>query len=329
MTHIVESQAKSSLHNLREALEQAERQIVHLDGLNIEAFLVRLDQIEQMFADFGQSQDAARSEEGRWKGLLNRIASKPELLVNAASRAGGLSKLRSKHPPATGSWWHWDSELARRRTQSWKRAAMILGAVVVVVALVIVGVNYFTSANNAGGSLASATTDIEQLVASQQWPAALAALEKARRTLPDAPELLVWEGVLAEQTGDAARAKTSLAQAQQKLAKQPAAFWLLVGNDRQMAGNLDGAEAAAQQALASAPQDAQVSFLLGSVAEARGETAQAADYFSKTIALAGDTNPALATTARVRMGYLTQKAEPLPGTAPVPTMTPTPAPQSP
>ncbi|NJN82077.1 MAG: hypothetical protein HC802_07195 [Caldilineaceae bacterium] len=46
---------------------------------------------------------------------------------------------------------------------------------------------------------------------------------------------------------------------------------------------MSGAEEAAQQALVSAPQDAQVTFLLGSIAEARGDMAQAAAYFSQTI----------------------------------------------
>ena len=101
-----------------------------------------------------------------------------------------------------------------------------------------------------------------------------------------------------------------------------------VGNARQQVGNLEGAKKAAQQTLTSAPQDAQVTFLLGSIAEARGDTLQVADYFCKTIALAGGTNAELAVTAKVRMGYLMQRVDPLQGAAPAPTMTPTPAPQS-
>jgi Flp pilus assembly protein TadD len=195
-----------------------------------------------------------------------------------------------------------------------------------VVAIVLIGVNYFSPTNGETGSLVSATGEIEQLVANQQWPAAQAAVANARQTWPEAPELLVWEGVLAEQMGDAGAAEASLAQAQQTLSSQPAAYWLLVGNARQQVGNLAGAEVAAQQALTSAPQDAQATFLLGSVAEARGDLVQAAAYFSQTIALAGDANPALAATVRVRMGYLTQSVEPLPGAAPAPGLTPTPAP---
>jgi tetratricopeptide (TPR) repeat protein len=242
--------------------------------------------------------------------LRNRIDTKPQLLVAAASYAGGLAKLRAQHPPATGPWWHLDEEVAQRRTQTFKRAGITIAAVVIVVAAAFWGINAFTPS---AGSPATVTADIEQLVTAQNLPAAQAAVEKARQTLPNDPELLIWDAVLAEQLGDSARAKTSLAQAQKNFTGQPAAFWTQVGNHRQLVGNLAGAEEAGQQALALAPQDADASFLLGSIAEARGDTAQAADFFSKTVALAGDTNPQLSAIAKVRMGYLMQRVEPLPG----------------
>jgi len=160
------------------------------------------------------------------------------------------------------------------------------------------------------------------LVTDQKLPDALALVEKARQTKPNEPELLVWDAVLNEQLGDAARAKTSLAQAQQKFVGQPAAFWTLVGNHRQQVGNLPGAEEAGQQALTLAPRDANATFLLGSVAEARGDTVQAATFFSETVILAGDGNAQLGVIAKMRMGNLMQRVEPVAGAAPVPTTTP-------
>jgi hypothetical protein len=40
---MIESRAHSSVNTLREALEQAERQVARLDGSNIKAFLELLD----------------------------------------------------------------------------------------------------------------------------------------------------------------------------------------------------------------------------------------------------------------------------------------------
>lgn len=326
MTHIIESRATSSVNTLRAALEQAERQVTRLDGSNIKAFLVLLDGIEQMFGDLGSDQSALRAEQGRWEGLRSRIDANPQLLVNAAARAGGLAKLRAQHPPATGAWWHLDTMVAQRRTQTLKRAGITIVAVVVVGALALWAINATTPG---AGSPSTVSAQIEALVTAQNLPAALAAVEKARQTAPDDAELLVWDGVLAEQLGDTARAKTSLAQAQQKFVGQPAAFWILVGNHHQQVGNLPAAEAAGQQALTLAPQDADATFLLGSVAEARGDSVQAAQFFSQTIALAGDANPQLGVIAKMRMGYLTQQVQPLPGPAPAQTITQTLTPQSP
>ncbi|CAN5700597.1 hypothetical protein BH10CHL1_BH10CHL1_46900 [soil metagenome] len=326
MTQTNETRATSSVNTLRTALEQAERQIARLDGANIKTFLGLLDQIEQMFVDLGPDHSALRAEQGRWESLRNRIDAKPELLVNAAAHAGGLAKLRAQQPPATGPWWHLDKQVAQRRTQTVKRAGITIVAAVVVIAAVLWGMNAFTPAT---GSATALTAQIDELVTAQKLPAALTAVEKARQTLPNDPELLVWDAVLSEQLGDTARATASLTQAQQKFVGQPAAFWTLVGNHRQQVGNLKGAEAAGQQALTTAPQDANATFLLGSVAEARGDNIQAASFFSKTVALAGDANAQLGVIAKMRMGNLTQHVEPLPAPVPSQILTQTLTPKSP
>jgi tetratricopeptide (TPR) repeat protein len=319
MTQLTEVPANNSLHSLRDALEQAERQIVRLDRENIKPFLIGLDRIEQMFAEYGQDKGAVRAEETRWESLRSRLSANPGLVVTAAANAGGLAKLRSQMPPALGPWWHLDAAVAQGRIQMLRRAAMIIGAIAVV-ALVWWGVTAFFPSTDAP---ADTTAAIEQLVTAQKWPEALTVVAQARQTQPNEPELLVWEAVLNEQIGNTALAQTSLAQAQQTFVGEPAAFWLLVGTHRQQAGNLQGAEEAGQQALVVAPQDAQVTFLLGSVAEARGDMVQAADYFSQTIALAGDTNPELGVMTKMRMGNLMPRIEALPNPAPDQTATPT------
>ncbi|MEZ4623063.1 MAG: tetratricopeptide repeat protein [Caldilineaceae bacterium] len=325
MTEPTQVQPSHSLHGLRNALEQAERQLVRLDRENIVAFLVGLDQIDAMFTGYGQDQSAVRAEEGRWESLQKRITAKPKLVVNAANNAGGLAKLGSQYAPALGFWWHLDAAVAQRRTQTMQRVGLAIGAIAVV-GLLWWGYTIFFPAV---ASPADATTTIEQLVAAQQLPDALAAVTNARQTAPDDPELLIWEAVLNEQVGNTAQAQTALAQAEQTFVGQPAAFWRLVGTKRQQVGNLPGAAEAGQQALALAPEDAQNTFLLGSVAEASGNTVQAAAYFSQTIALADDENPELGVMAKTRMGYLMPSLEPLPNPAPAETITNTVTPKSP
>ena len=319
MTQITEVPANNSLQSLRDALEQAERQLVRLDRGNITAFLVGLDRLEALFAQRGQDNGTGRAEAARWESIRNRIVANPGLVVAAANNAGGLAKLRSQNEPALGPWWHVDDAVAQQRTQTLKRVGLAIGAVAVVVLLWWGYKTFFPAA----ASATDTTMNIEQLVTAQKLPAALAAVAKARQTQPDDAELLVWSAVLNEQLGNAAPAASNLTQAEQKFVGEPAAFWTLVGNHRQQVGNLDGAEAAGQQAVTLSPTDAQATFLLGSVAEARGDMVLAADYFSRTVTLAGDTNTELGVIAKMRMGNLMPRVEPMPNPAPAETITQT------
>lgn len=315
-----------SLASLRAALERAERLVVRLDGATVEEFLILLDRIEQMFASFGPDQSpeqsVVRGEAGRWASLLSRITETPHLVTSAAAHAGGLAALRTQHPPAQGIWWHLDEAAGRQRAGAVKRWGIIAGAVAVV-ALLIWGVMSWFGGSSTAAQQADATARIEQLVQSQAWQQAQAVVDAARQKLPDDAELMVWDAVLAEQLGDTARSQASQAQAQTRYGTQIVDFWTQLGNDRLLAGNLAGAQEAADAALALAPRDPEVTFLLGGVAEARGDLAHAADYFSQTAALAADTNPQLALIAKVRMGYLTPGANALPGAGGAPPITTT------
>jgi tetratricopeptide (TPR) repeat protein len=317
----IQPQSAASLHGLRDALEQAERQIVRLDRTNIQEFLVQLDQIEQMWTEYDDP-SAMRSEEARWQSLLKRITTSPQLVTAAAAQVGGLTKLRSQHFPATGLWWHVDEQVAEQRNQRSRRLGLIVGVVALVV-LAFWIINNVMSRNAATAGMVEPLQQVDQLVENQSWQEALNVVESARQSSPEDVDLLVWDSVLAEQTGSSERSQSSLNQAQKLFVGSPAAFWTLVGNYRLQAGNWDGAEEVGQQALALAPEDAEVTFLLGRVAEARGDMAQATEYYNQTLTLAGDSNLELVALVKIRMGFLTQNAGPMPGAAPTPGSTQT------
>jgi cytochrome c-type biogenesis protein CcmH/NrfG len=309
-------QSTPSLHELRSALDHAERQVGRLDGTNIQEFLVQLDNIEQMWTEYDDPSTVS-AEAARWQSLVQRITTNPQLLTRAAAQVGGLSKLRAQHPPATGLWWHVDKQVAGQRKQTWRRVGLIGGAAAVVV-LAFWLISNFMSGNGTTTGTVDTSQQIDQLVEAQNWQEARSVVETARQTSPDDSNLLVWEAVLAEQLGDSERAQTSLSQAEEMFAGPPAAFWTLVGDLRLRAGNLEGAEEAGQQALALAPEDAEVTFLLGRVAEARGDMAQAVDYFERTVTLAEDSNPQLVVVVRMRMSGLLQAIDSLPDQEPTP-----------
>ncbi|GIV76834.1 MAG: hypothetical protein KatS3mg050_1228 [Litorilinea sp.] len=312
MAYAVETRTHNPATMLREELDKAERLAVILDGQNIVEFLETLDRIDQMFAELSQTMDL-RPESARWQSLLNRLTSKPGTVVSAARKAGGLARLRAQHPPATGLWWHLDAELARRRRTALKRIALTLAAIVVIAGGVIWGLNTFFPPDPNTVLLVDTTSQVQQLVMNQQWEEALQVVKEAQQTLPDEPELLIWESVLAHHLGREEQAQQALARAQERLADQPVQFWLAVGNTRLQAGDLEGAAQAAQQIMAMDPNEPQGYFLMGSVAEAQGDVPTAIQMFDRTSTLAAEQgNPQLEVIAKVRMGNLLQRAVALP-----------------
>ncbi|RIK56312.1 MAG: hypothetical protein DCC57_03525 [Chloroflexi bacterium] len=326
MAYTVESQTNTPANHLRDALDKAERLVVQVSGQNVEELLLLLDQIEQRFAQLSSDGIDLRPEEVRWQSLLNRLDSKPERIVSAAAAAGGLAELRRRHPPADSFWWQLDSIVVDRRKRAVKRAVITLGGLVIAVALILWGINFFFPPNPQAVAMVEATNQIDRLITDQRWDEALAVVQQARQQLPDEPELAVWEAVLYERLGNAEGAASALEEAKALFGDNPVQLWITLGNDRMMVGDLDGADAAAQQAAALAPEEPMVTFLQGGIAEARGDIPRAIELFQKTSELAGDENAQLNVIARVRLGNLLQRPDAFTSPAATPTASPTPTP---
>jgi len=308
MAYSVDSKANSLANGLRDELDRAERAVVNLTATNVEEYLLLLDQIEAQFATLTDNEGDLRPELGRWESLISRLQSKPEPLVAAASKAGGLAQLRRRHPPATEFWWYLDQEVTRRRTAMIRRAVTTLAAVVVFFFGGWWLLNTFFPPNPDAVKMMETTSQLDELIAQQAWAEALVVVETAQQTLPDEPELVLWEVVFSEQLGDTERAQHAMARARALLPENPVELLVQLGNQRLQVNNIEGAQVAGNEALALDPNSAQATFLLGSVAETINDIATAVAMFDRTFTLAEADNPQLAVIARVRMGNLLQRA---------------------
>lgn len=321
MAYSVETKASSAANVLREELDRAERQVVALDGTNIAGYLVLLDQIEAHLNDLTTDANDLRPEWGRWDSVTSRLQSKPEPIVAAAAKAGGLGKLRQQHPAATGFWWHLDQEVARRRAQTVKRTLTTLLIIVVLVGGGWWVLNTFFPPSPDAVQMMETNSQLEALIAQQRWQEALTVVEEAQQTLPNEPELVLWEVVFAEQLGNPERAKAAWERAKTLVPDKPVELLVQLGNQRLQVGNFQGAKAAGEQAMTTDPKNPQATFLLGSVAEATNDVQTAINMFDRTFTLAEEDNPQLAVIARVRMGNLLQRAPAMSSNEVTPTMT--------
>ncbi|HRW09633.1 MAG TPA: tetratricopeptide repeat protein [Caldilineaceae bacterium] len=317
MAYSVESKSNNPANALRNALDQAERRIVQLNRDNVEDFLVLLDQIEHFFETIDTGDIDLRSEAVRWRSLLSRLNSKPQPLAAAAARAGGMATLRTKHPPADSFWWHLDAEVTKRRLQAARRAVTTL----VILLVVVVGGYYLINAifppNPEAVRMLEVTSQLDELIASQQWEEALTLVKETQAELPNEVELVLWEVVFTNELGDTERAAAAWQRAQEMLPDQEAMLLVQLGTFYLQAGDLARAATTGNDAYALAPENPQVTFLLGNVAEAREDLPTAIAMFEKTYDLAEADNPQLAVIARVRLGNLLQRAPSILPSAPV------------
>lgn len=310
MAHALDSRASSPANDLRDTLDLVERLIVSPNADTIETLLTSLDKIAAMFNDLTQTNIDLRSEEVRWEGIRRRLQSKPGKIAAAANAVGGFAKLRAQHPPAEEEWWRLDQVISERRRQAIVRGLQTL----TVIALIGIIVYLLLPEPNPDAVFVLETEAVldEAMMAGEFDEAQVAAIAAAEE-LPTSPELWLWATVLSEQVGDDTTAERSLENAMALMPEQPVAVWIDLGNKRLQLQDLDGAEAAANQALTIDDQEAQAYFLLGGVAEMRGEKRLAIDYFEQTFALAEIDDPQLAVIAKVRMGTLLQSLDPFGG----------------
>lgn len=309
MAHTVIASLRTQGTHLREMLDKAERLAVQLEPATVESFLKSLDTIEALLTELEASGFDVRPEATRWESLLNRVNSHPQPIVRAASSVGGMAQLRAANPPAESFWWHLDTEVAQRRRKAISRAAVTLASIIIIVVGALWALETFFPPDPIAVAMVETTSLLDRMTSEQDWEGALAVVQDARQRLPDQLELAVWETVLHERLEDPVAAARTLAEAEAMTQARPIDLYIQLGNKRLLVNDLDGAEAAAQQGAAMAPEEAQITFLLGGIAEARGQLGTAIDYFQQTFELAQEENPQLAVIARVRMGQLMQSPD--------------------
>lgn len=321
MAHTVETLITTPYAELRGLLDRAERELPSLDASSLVDYLLRLDRIAALLAQLQEEEAQQAPASGltlqpelvRWADLQQQLERRSARIVKIAAPLGGFPALRAQHPPAQGAWWRLDEYVAARRRQQTRRLLQTLAVVAVLLLVAAWAYRTWFAPSPETLALVDAISTIERHVEAREWEVALAAAEEGLRTMPDSPELLTWAAVVAERLGDEARAAQYRARSLAQFAGREIQFHLLLGNDRFRAGDLDGAEAAANAALALNPDEPQAFFLLGNIAEARGDFFAALEAFDRAATLAEASDPQLTVISKMRYGFLLQQIQANPG----------------
>lgn len=323
MAYAVETRINTPSAELRDLLDKAERQLPMLDSAALGDYLQRLDRIDALFAQIdadhaerdSNADQALRSELVRWLDLQRQLQRRSGRLVHLAAASGGFAALRSQFATSDGMWWRLDELVAAQRRTQLKRLLQTLAGVAL---LSVVGVFVYQSwfaPDPETIALVSALNAVERHVDERAWMLARAEVEDALASLGERAELLTWAAVVAERLDDQPAATHYRERASTFFGDRQLQFYVLLGTYRFRAGDLIGATEAAETALALHPDEPQVYFLLGNIAEERGDVNAALDAFDRAATLAEADNPQLAVVSKMRYGFLLQQLQVIPNPA--------------
>ena len=325
MAHNVTSQASSPADALRRDLDDAEKLVTRIAPEQVESLLLTLDRIDGAFDRLTNSGMDLRPEQSRWTSLIQRVNSRAAAIAKAAAKGSGFANLRKSHAIGSATefsfWWFLDQEAARQRRKRLMQTGKILGSIVGVLLLAYWVMHTFFPPDPQDVLYSDVMYQLDQRSMDQDWPGALAVIDANLEKLPDEPDLLIWRGVLEEQLGHPEIAKANLTQAQEMMQGTEVVFLNTLANRRLQVGDLDGAEPTLAQALAVDPENPQTYFLMGGLAEARGNNSLAMEYYNRVFDLAEASDPQLAVIARVRVSQIMQSPNVFP--TPLPTEMPT------
>ena len=312
------------LDDLRSLLDKADARLGALetsssaDALNL---LRLLDEIDALYADLERAGVDLRAEQTRRNTIEQTLRRKAGVLLRLLRPSGGIAAARSaRHIPETHWWWYLDSYVAEQRRRQ-VRATLIgfavLAAIVGVAALlyntffkpdpdVIARMEYMQKAQNA--------------VQQNDLEGALQALDQAVAEFPDDGELLLWRGAILHRLQRQDEAQATFETARSAYDSE-VAYLINRSSVRLQAGDIEGAYADGQAAVAEAPDNAQAFLVLGSAQELSGRYGAAIASYQKAAELAAaQKNTQLEAIAKVRLAMLMQ-------TAPLIQVTPQPTPR--
>ena len=323
MAHTVETRINTPSAELRDLLDQAERQLPTLDSATLGGYFQRLDRIDALFTQIetehaergGDANQLLRSEQVRWQDLQRQSQQRSRRLVNLAAASGGLTALRRQYAAGDGMWWRLDELVAAQRRKQMKQLVRTLAIIAVLLVAGAFAYQTWFAPDAETIALVTSLSSIERHVDAREWELARSVVEDALVESGENSELLTWAAVIAERQGDELAAARYRERAVASFSDRPLQFYVLLGSDRYRAGDLDGATSAAEMALALDPEEPQVYFLFGNIAEDRGDVNAALDAFERAAALAEADNPQLAVVSRMRYGFLLQQLQAIPNLA--------------
>lgn len=311
MAQAIATQLLTPADQLRDLLTRCEKRVIRpQEGGGVAELFSWMDAIAGLWPALEASGIDARAERSRWESLEAQVRQRSGKLLDAWGGPRGLTEAREAMDPDRSHWWWWLDELvgAKRRRRMRRTAAGVLILVAAVTGAYLL-LNALFPVDPQVRALNRLRLDIDAALQAGDLVQTRALVEEAVTLAPDAVDVLLLYGAVAEALDDTAVAEQAWARGRQMLDEE-AMFLISRGNSYLQVGLAEQAILDELAALDLEPDTAAAYYLLGLGYEQVGAVEQAVDALQQASVLAGEDNPQLAVAARTRLAVLMQRPVP-------------------
>lgn len=315
----VDSGSTSPIDLMRDLLLRAEKRVVALaEGGGAPELYAWLDEIAASWPVLIASGADLRGEKARWQSLQGEVSARAGAVLRAWQSAGGLPAARLAANPNADNWWWWlDQQTAAQRSRRRKRAALIAAIAVVVLIVASQALRVLLPVDPVVRDVYRLRESARRALEAGDTAGALANYREAVGRSPNDPQLLVMEGVLAEQLGELDAAASAF-DAARAASPSDAAYHVERGFAYLEAFVPEKALAEGLQAVEASPEDGRAWMLVGAARERSGDLAGALDAYTQASTVAADSDPEITAVARMRMAGIMQSMQEVAPITPMP-----------
>jgi tetratricopeptide (TPR) repeat protein len=285
-SYFVPFTADTPAERVREILERAERRVIGIRGAGHQALelLHLLDQAEDGLKELDEADMDFRAEATRLETVQRQLRRRQRQFLSEVR--GPLQKERAEVQPAPDRWWWFlDETYAQQQRHRLRRTliGVVAGALVLAAAWVVYD-RFIAPPPNVRQAFQRAAAG-QNLAEQGDLRGALAEFEAAVALDPTDPEHWTWKGVAHAELNETDEAAAAFETAR-SLSETELAFLMERGMSYLRMGNLDNANADAEEAIAEYPEAGWAFILRANIAVERGDTFSALDDLDKAAELA-------------------------------------------
>lgn len=318
MKFVVRDTPQTPADALRQLLSEAEKLAANLPGAGASAarLLTLLDEIEAEYRRLKELGIDLRPEETRRESLHAALRQRKARLLAELRAAGGLAALRAQRtPPREAWWWFLDEELAQERRRRLRRLGLLVGIAAGVLIIAVVVMYVIARPDPIVLATSRNLNRAQDYILQGKLSEAVPLMEENIRLDPQNPEWYIRLGVLAEVTGDAAKAQGAFSRGRELTADE-AAFLTERAQYYNEVNAFAPALADASEAVRLRPDSAMAHLMLGRALAGLQRYPEAIAAYEQAVALAENTDQTLYVMAKVELGYLLQSLQALTPAAP-------------